>query len=83
MTSAANPNGGQEATILSLYTSMYHWGAIVVAPGYTDKSVYAAGGNPYGTSVTQGEDGNIKEDVKEAVKHQAKRTVEIAKRLLD
>ena len=83
MTSAANPNGGQEATILSLYTSMYHWGAIVVAPGYTDNSVYAAGGNPYGTSVTQGEDGNIKEDVKEAVKHQAKRTVEIAKRLLD
>ena len=83
MTSAANPNGGQEATILSLYTSMYHWGAIVVAPGYTDNSVYAAGGNPYGTSVTQGEDGNIKEDVKEAVKHQAKRTVEIAKRLRD
>ena len=31
MTSAQNPHGGQEATILSLYTSMFHWGAIVVA----------------------------------------------------
>jgi NAD(P)H dehydrogenase (quinone) len=34
MTSAQNPHGGQEATILSLYTTMYHWGAIVAAPGY-------------------------------------------------
>ncbi len=25
MSSAQNPHGGQEATILSLYTSMYHW----------------------------------------------------------
>ena len=29
MTSAQNPHGGQEQTILSLYTTMYHWGAIV------------------------------------------------------
>ena len=46
MTSAQNPHGGQEATILSLYTTMYHWGAIVVAPGYTDQSVYVGGGQP-------------------------------------
>src|SRR5690606_31592099 len=52
MASAQNPNGGQEATILSLYTSMYHWGAIVAAPGFTDQSAFTAGGNPYGTSVT-------------------------------
>lgn len=26
MTSAQNLHGGQEATILSLYTTMYHWG---------------------------------------------------------
>ena len=83
MTSASNPHGGQEATILSLYTTMYHWGAIVVAPGYTDNSAYEAGGNPYGTSVTQGKDGEMVEDVKSAVKHQAKRTVEIAERLLN
>ncbi|MFE8695765.1 NAD(P)H:quinone oxidoreductase [Cytobacillus sp. FJAT-53684] len=78
MSSAQNPNGGQEATILSLYTTMYHWGAIVAAPGFTDPSAYAAGGNPYGTSVTVGQDGNMVEDVQAAVKHQAKRTVTIA-----
>src|SRR5690606_15796118 len=52
MTSAQNPHGGQEATILALYTSMMHWGAIIVPPGYTDTLLMAAGGNPYGTSVT-------------------------------
>ncbi|TJY43979.1 NAD(P)H:quinone oxidoreductase [Cohnella pontilimi] len=78
MTSAQNPHGGQEATLLSLYTMMYHWGAIVVPPGYTDPSVFVAGGNPYGTSVSVDQDGNLKEDVKAAVKHQAKRVVTVA-----
>lgn len=81
MSSAQNPHGGQEATILSLYTSMYHWGAIVVAPGYTDPVVFGAGGNPYGTTVTVDQDGNMVEDVEAAVKHQAKRTVTIARML--
>lgn len=78
MTSAQNSHGGQEATILSLYTTMYHWGAIVATPGYTDQSIFAAGGNPYGTSVSVDQDGNMQEDVQEAVKHQAKRTVTVA-----
>ena len=78
MSSAQNPHGGQEATILSLYTSMMHWGAIIAAPGYTDPVLFGAGGNPYGTSVTVGQDGKMVEDVEAAVKHQAKRTLEIA-----
>lgn len=78
MSSAQNPHGGQEATILSLYTTMYHWGAIVAAPGYTDPVTFGAGGNPYGTSVTVDQDGNMVEDVEAAVKHQAKRTVTVA-----
>ncbi|WP_042457158.1 NAD(P)H:quinone oxidoreductase [Neobacillus dielmonensis] len=78
MSSAQNPHGGQEATILSLYTSMYHWGAIIAAPGYTDPITFAAGGNPYGTSVTVDENGKMVGDVEAAVKHQAKRTVTIA-----
>jgi NAD(P)H dehydrogenase (quinone) len=49
-TSAGNPHGGQESTLLALYNTLHHWGAVVVAPGYTDESVTAAGGNPYGTS---------------------------------
>ena len=81
MSSAQNPHGGQEATILSLYTSMYHWGAIVAAPGYTDDSIFKAGGNPYGTSVSQGQDGKPVEDVRDAVAHQARRTIEIAAKI--
>jgi NAD(P)H dehydrogenase (quinone) len=79
MTSAQNPHGGQESTLLSLYTTMYHWGAIVATPGYTDQSIYGAGGNPYGTSVTVDQEGNMVENVEAAVKHQVKRTVEVAK----
>ncbi|MBU5440664.1 NAD(P)H:quinone oxidoreductase [Paenibacillus sp. MSJ-34] len=78
MTSAQNPHGGQEQTIMSLYTMMYHWGAIIAAPGYTDPVIFAAGGNPYGTSVTVDQNGNMVENVKDAVKHQAKRTVTVA-----
>lgn len=78
MATASNPHGGQEATILSLYTTMHHWGAIIAAPGYTDPVTFAAGGNPYGTSATVNNDGSIKENVKDAVFHQARRTVMVA-----
>lgn len=78
MTSAQNPHGGQEATLLSLYTSMMHWGAIIASPGYSDPVLFGAGGNPYGASVTVGQDGKMIEDVAGAVKHQAKRTVTVA-----
>jgi NAD(P)H dehydrogenase (quinone) len=50
-TSAFNRHGGSEATILSLGNVFYHWGALIVPPGFTDPVVYAAGGNPYGTSL--------------------------------
>ncbi|WP_100398993.1 NAD(P)H:quinone oxidoreductase [Bacillus sp. FJAT-44742] len=78
MSSAQNPHGGQEATIKALYTTMMHWGAIIAAPGYSDPVTFAAGGNPYGTSVTVDQNGEMKEDVKDAVKHQAKRTATVA-----
>jgi NAD(P)H dehydrogenase (quinone) len=78
MCSAQNPHGGQEATLLSLYTSMYHWGAIVVAPGYTNPVLFAAGGNPYGVSVTSVEDGSLSDASMAAIKHQAKRVITIA-----
>lgn len=78
MTSAQNLNGGQEQTILSLYTTMFHWGAIIAAPGYTDPVIFGAGGNPYGTSVTATEAVDIDENTKQAIVHQAKRTVTVA-----
>ncbi|WP_026569096.1 MULTISPECIES: NAD(P)H:quinone oxidoreductase [Sediminibacillus] len=83
MTSAQNPHGGQEATTLNLYTTMFHWGAIIVGPGYTDPVTFAAGGNPYGISVSVDQDGNMVEDVEAAVKHQAKRTVEVTKKIAE
>jgi len=80
MSSAQNPHGGQESTILGLYTTMMHWGAIIVPTGYTDPSIYAAGGNPYGTSVTATA-GPISDEAKAAIRFQAKRLVEIAAKL--
>lgn len=81
MSSAQNPHGGQENTVLNFYTVMYHWGAIVVAPGFTDESVFKAGGNPYGTTATQGPDGKIVEDVEPSVRHQVKRLLEVSEKL--
>ena len=58
---------------------MMHWGALhSCSLVILIKSIYVAGGNPYGTSVTIDQDGKMIEDVKEAVKHQAKRTVMVA-----
>ncbi len=79
MSSAQNPHGGQEVTVKSLYTTMMHWGAIIVPPGFTDASIFKAGGNPYGTTVTVSHDLEMVEDVKDSVFYQAKRTVEVAR----
>jgi NAD(P)H dehydrogenase (quinone) len=78
-TSAHNRHGGSEATILSLGNVFYHWGALIVPPGYTDPVVYAAGGNPYGTSTTGG---TPDEAALEAARYQGRRLAEIASRLL-
>lgn len=79
MSSAQNVHGGQEATILGLYTTFMHWGSIIVAPGFTDASIFAAGGNPYGYSHTQGKE--FGENEKAAISHQAKRLVEMAAKI--
>lgn len=78
MSSAQNPHGGQESTILSIYKNMCHWGAIIAAPGYSDKITFTSGGNPYGMSTTVDQSGKIQDDIEEGVKYQARRTVEIA-----
>lgn len=78
MSSAQNMHGGQEATVLSMYRTMYHWGAIVVAPGYTDKAIAEAGGNPYGTTATVDGEGNVPDSVLPAVAHQTKRVLDVA-----
>ncbi|GAQ59801.1 NAD(P)H:quinone oxidoreductase [Streptomyces scabiei] len=61
--SSAERHGGQESTILSLNNVFYHWGAVIVPLGYTDDIVYAAGGNPYGTSWPAGFPSTAPDDV--------------------
>ncbi|MBE7539152.1 MAG: NAD(P)H:quinone oxidoreductase [Opitutaceae bacterium] len=80
MASAQNAHGGQEATILSFYATVCHWGGIVVAPGYTDPVIFKVGGNPYGYSHTQG--APFTDDVKAAISHQARRLVSVAAKLI-
>lgn len=77
MTSAQTHHGGQETTLLALYKTMHHWGAIVVSPAYTDEVLFDAGGNPYGVSVSAGQD-NLTGKIQKAVAHQTKRTLEVA-----
>jgi len=56
--SAQNVHGGLESTILSINNIFYHWGAIIVPPGYTSAQVFESGGNPYGTSFASGSGGH-------------------------
>ena len=79
MTSAANPHGGQEGTLLSLYKTMMHWGAIVAAPGYADPVIFETGGNPYGFSIIGGSDLDGKQ--KQAIAAQVKRALEITEKI--
>ncbi|MDB4888088.1 MAG: flavoprotein WrbA [Gemmatimonadetes bacterium] len=80
MSSAQNPHGGQETTVQSLNNMFCHWGCIVVPPGFTDPITFQSGGNPYGVTVTaNGEP--IPEPVLNAIRHQARRLVEVAAKL--
>ncbi len=78
-TSAQNAHGGQESTLLSMYNVFMHWGSIIVPPGYTDPVLFEAGGNPYGTSSTDPQDGSgPSEQALAAARYQGKRIAEKA-----
>ena len=81
LTSAMNPHGGQETTLWSLYITFAHWGAILVPPGYTDDSVFASGGNPYGTGVTAADGAGLTDEKRAAIRYQTRRLVEMARKL--
>ncbi len=76
-TSTSTEHGGQETTILALYTTVHHFGGIVVAPGYTDP-VKFADGNPYGSSFVSGEGPDPDQVALDAAVYQGKRVAEIA-----
>lgn len=80
-TSSATLHGGQESTLLALYNTIYHFGGVVVAPGYTDPSKFVDG-NPYGTSHVdaQGES-PVDETTLRAARVQAERVVRLTRAL--
>lgn len=73
-TSSATTHGGQESTLLALYTTIHHFGGILVAPGYTDPSKFVDG-NPYGTSHVGGPETPIDDNARTAARVQAERVV--------
>ncbi|WP_416983925.1 NAD(P)H:quinone oxidoreductase [Streptomyces sp. T028] len=75
-TASNTAHGGQESTLLALANTFYHWGGIIVPPGYTDPVQFRSG-NPYGTSHVAG-DGPPGEVTLQAARHQARRVVETA-----
>jgi NAD(P)H dehydrogenase (quinone) len=81
--STATAHGGQEATLLALYQSVYHLGGIVVAPGYADPVQFEAG-NPYGASHTS-DNGQVPPGELElaAARFTGWRATSVGQRLLD
>lgn len=76
--SADNPNGGMEATLLSLSNVFYHWGAVLVPPGYTHEAMTAAGGSPYGALYASKGRGADIEQALAAAQHQGERLARYA-----
>ncbi|MEV3985362.1 NAD(P)H:quinone oxidoreductase [Nonomuraea sp. NPDC049758] len=75
-TASNTAHGGQESTILALSHTFYHWGGVIVPPGYTDPIQFRSG-NPYGASHVAG-DGPPTELALQAAAYQAFRVTEIA-----
>lgn len=75
-TASGTAHGGQESTLLALGNVFYHWGGIIVPPGYTDPVQFQTG-NPYGTSHVAGS-GPPDDVVLEAARYQARRAVDTA-----
>ena len=81
-TASQTLHGGQEAVLLSLYTTIHHFGGIVVSPGYTDGSKFVDG-NPYGVGhVTGGGNDQPVDDVTNgALDHMVTRAITVSRRL--
>lgn len=81
-TSAATAHGGQEQTILALNTHFYHWGMLIVSPGYADQIQFEMG-NPYGVSFTS-QNGKLDPDetALKAARFQGGRVAQITKQFI-
>jgi NAD(P)H dehydrogenase (quinone) len=81
-TSSQHDHGGQESTLLALNNVFYHWGCLIVPPGYTHAVVAAAGGNPYGASYPAGSGDAVSAEALTAAHYQGHRLAQYASRLV-
>jgi NAD(P)H dehydrogenase (quinone) len=81
-TSSQNAHGGEESTLLALNNVFYHWGCVIVPPGYTHAVVAAAGGNPYGASYPAGAGDAVSTEALTAAHYQGFRLAQFAGRLV-
>ena len=81
-TSSATAHGGQESTLLALYTTIHHFGGFIVSPGYTDPVMFATG-NPYGVSHVDGQGSiPIADETRQAARFAGERVSGVAAQLL-
>jgi NAD(P)H dehydrogenase (quinone) len=76
--STSSKHGGNESTLLSLYTVLAHLGLIIVPLGYSHPALFKAG-TPYGaTFVTAGDSQKPGEDDLEVARYQGERIAAVA-----
>lgn len=82
-TSSNTQHGGQETTITSFHTTLFHYGMVVVGVPYSCKALMnmdeISGGSPYGASTLAGNDGKRSPSANElAIAHyQGKHVAEV------
>ena len=87
--STASQHGGQETTITSFHTTLFHQGMIVVGVPYSCQSLLnmeeITGGSPYGATTLAGVDGSREPSENELLiaRFQGKHVAKVAKKLKD
>lgn len=87
-TSTATQHGGQETTITSFHTNLFHFGMIVVGVPYAATELFnmgeITGGSPYGAGTLAGGDGSRQPSENELAiaRYQGKHVAEITARLV-
>lgn len=86
-TSTGSQHGGQETTITSFHTTLFHLGMVIVGVPYAEKALTdmkeITGGTPYGASTIAGNDGKRMPSENELTiaRYQGKHTAEITRAL--
>lgn len=80
--STSSMHGGNESTLLSIYTPMAHLGLIIVPLGYADPAMFKAG-TPYGATHVSAQDSKKPdEDHLQVARFQGRRVASVARGLL-